>query len=186
MPKKETKSRFEARLMAPAEPDDDRLQAFVILPKDASARLPRRGRTTVAGTINGQAFQTTLEPDGQRSHWLALSQPLLKAAKAQVGDTASFEIESVAQEPEPEVPADLLDALEAHPDARETWDATTTIARVDWIHWIVTAKQQKTRVKRINEACDMLSSGKRRVCCFDPSGFYSKALSAPEVAKTSS
>ncbi len=28
----------------------------------------------------------------------------------------------------------------------------------------------------------MLASGKRRVCCFDPSGFYSKAFKAPQPA----
>jgi uncharacterized protein YdeI (YjbR/CyaY-like superfamily) len=65
------------------------------------------------------------------------------------------------------------------PESRATWDATTTLARVDWIHWIVSAKQSKTRAKRIADACDMLASGKKRVCCFDPSGFYSKAFCAP-------
>jgi hypothetical protein len=29
----------------------------------------------------------------------------------------------------------------------------------------------------------MLAAGKRRVCCFDPSGYYSKALAAPEAAE---
>ena len=28
----------------------------------------------------------------------------------------------------------------------------------------------------------MLGSGKRRVCCFDRSGFYSKSMSAPKAA----
>jgi len=28
----------------------------------------------------------------------------------------------------------------------------------------------------------MLGKGKRRVCCFDRSGFYSQTLSAPEAA----
>jgi len=88
---------------------------------------------------------------------------------------------SVAQEPEPDVPPDLREALEAHPESRATWDATTTIARLDWIHWITSAKQAKTRKKRINDACDMLASGEKRVCCFDPSGYYSKAFSAPQT-----
>ena len=51
-----------------------------------------------------------------------------------------------------------------------------TIARLDWIHWITSAKQLKTRAKRIGDACDMLASGKKRVCCFDQSGYYSKVL----------
>ena len=30
----------------------------------------------------------------------------------------------------------------------------------------------------------MLAAGKRRVCCFDRSGFYSKSLSAPNLEKS--
>ena len=146
-----------------------------------TAKLPRRGRTTVEGTINGRHFNALLEPDGQRSHWLRIDGELLEASGAAVGDVARFEVMSVEQEPEPEVPADLLESLLASPESRATWDNTTTVARLDWIHWITSAKQAKTRTKRINDACDMLAAGKKRVCCFDPSGYYSKAFSAPET-----
>lgn len=174
--------RFEAKLLCPARPGDGEAWAFVVLPKSASETLPRRGRTTVEGKLNGQPFQATLEPDGQKSHWLKVDQPLLEAANARPGDTVAVEVAPVETEPEPAVPADLTAALEAAPEARALWDATTTIARVDWIHWIESAKQTKTRASRIEGACDMLTSGKKRVCCFDPSGFYSKALSAPKAA----
>lgn len=182
MTQSDKKSQFKAKLLRPAKPESDASWAFVILPKDASAKLPRRGRTTVEGTINGHDFRATLEPDGQLSHWLQVNKELLKAAGADIDDIATFEIVPVEQEPEPEVPSDLREALAASPEARATWDDTTTIARLDWIHWVTSAKQSKTRAKRIFNACDMLMSGKRRVCCFDPSGHYSKALSAPKEA----
>lgn len=177
-----TKSRIKAKLLRPAKSDSDTPWAFVVLPKSASEKLPRRGRTTVEGTINGHGFQATLEPDGQLSHWLRVNEELLESAGVSVGDTATLEIMAVEQEPEPDIPADLQQALAAAPEARAVWDDTTTIARLDWIHWITSAKQTKTRAQRISNACDMLASGKRRVCCFDPSGYYSKALSAPKAA----
>lgn len=176
----QVKSKINATLFNPLDTDDGGTWAFVLLPKDASAKLPRRGRTTVAGTINGHGFQATLEPDGKLSHWLRVSKELQEAAGIAVGDTLSLEIQAVGKEPEPEVPPDLAEALAANPEAHRIWQATTTIARVDWIHWITSAKQSKTRAKRINDACNMLAEGKKRVCCFDPSGFYSKALRAPE------
>lgn len=175
------KFRFNAKLHRPAQSGKDAPLAFVILPKDASEKLPRRGRTTVSGTINEHHFQATLEPDGQLSHWLSVDKAMLKASGASIGETASFEIMPVEQEPEPAIPADLKEALAASPEAKATWNDTSTIARVDWIHWISSAKQAATRAKRINDACDKLASGKRRVCCFDPSGYYSKALSAPKA-----
>jgi Bacteriocin-protection, YdeI or OmpD-Associated/Domain of unknown function (DUF1905) len=177
-----TKSKFNAKLLRPANLDSEAPWAFVILPERASDALPRRGRTTVEGTINGHGFQATLEPDGQLSHWLMVNKTLLNTIGANFGDKVAIEIMSVEQEPEPEIPTDLQEALVASPEAKSIWDDTTTIARLDWIHWITTAKQTKTRAKRIKDACDMLASGKRRVCCFDPSGYYSKALSAPITA----
>jgi len=182
MANKDTHSQFKARLRRPKKPGDGEAWAFVVLPKDASAKLPRRGRTSVDGTLNGTPFSALLlEPDGQKSHWLRIDKALMAASHTAPGDVAEFGIAPVAREPEPGVPEDLRQALQASPDALATWEATTTLARVDWVHWVVTAKQAKTRAKRINDALDKLASGEKRVCCFDPSGFYSKALSAPEA-----
>lgn len=182
MTKENKPSRFEARLLRPAASDKDDSWAFVVLPKEVSAVLPRRGRTTVDAAVNGHAFRATLEPDGQRSHWLRLSRELLEASGAHAGDVATFDVAPVEHEPEPEIPSDLQQALQASSEALAGWHATTTIARLDWIHWITSAKQAKTRAQRISNACSMLASGKLRVCCFDPSGFYSKAFSAPKAA----
>ena len=175
-------SKFKAKLLRPANPGGDEAWSFLILPKAASEKLPRRGRTTADVSINGYAFQSTLEPDGQLSHWLRVSAEQSEAAGVDIGDVVKVEIAPVTEEPEPDLPPDLALALAANPDARGEWDSTTTIARLDWIHWIESAKQAKTRTKRINDAREMLASGKGRVCCFDQSGFYSKAFSAPQAA----
>ena len=175
-------SRFTATLLRPAKPASGAAWAFVLLPRNVSEKLPRRGGTTVAVAINGVHFQATLEPDGQLSHWLQVSSALLAAAGADFGEEVTLDIAPVDEEPEPDIPPDLMAALSAHPEARAVWDSTTTIARLDWIHWITSARQAKTRVKRISDACDMLRSGKRRVCCFDQSGYYSKAFSPPLAA----
>lgn len=173
---------FDAVLQQPANPGPDGGWTFLLLPKHASDKLPRRGRATIDGAINGIPFRETLEPDGQLSHWLRVSSELREASGAEIGAVVIVEIAPVHEEPDPEVPPDFGRALQDHPEAQATWDSTTTVARLDWIHWITSAKQAKTRTKRIGDACDMLSSGQRRVCCFDPSGFYSKAFKPPQSA----
>ena len=80
------------------------------------------------------------------------------------------------------MPADLRKALASAPKARAVWSDITPIARRDWIQWIVSAKRPETRSRRVDNACSMLAGGKRRICCFDRSGFYSKGMSAPEAA----
>lgn len=174
--------RFQAKLLRPEAAAKEGSWTFITLPKSASKNLPSRGRATVDGAINGFAFRATLEPDGQKGHWLKVNRKLREAAGVEAGDVVTLEIAPAREEPEPRVPADLREALAAAPKARALWSDITPIARRDWIHWITSAKQPETRVRRINNACAMLSAGKRRVCCFDRSGFYSKTFSAPKAA----
>jgi len=186
-----SKIRFKAKLFRPAtEPARPRANqreksdswSFLILPKNASAKLPSRGMTAIEGTINGFPFQATLEPDGQKSHWLKVDRKLSKSASAEAGDIVTLEITPAGKDTEPEVPTDLRKALAADPKARALWSDITPNARRDWIHWITSAKQEETRTRRVKNACSMLGSGKRRVCCFDRSGFYSQSMSAPKAA----
>ncbi|MBC7773335.1 MAG: DUF1905 domain-containing protein [Pyrinomonadaceae bacterium] len=155
---------------------------FLVLPKQASAKLPSRGMASVEGTINDVPFRATLQPDGQGGHWLKVDRKLREAAGANAGELVTLEITPLAahEEPEPPVPADLRRALAAAgKEAREAWDNITPIARRDWIQWITSGKRSETRVIRIDKACDMLAKGKRRPCCFDRSGMYDKSLSCP-------
>lgn len=170
---------------------------FLLLPKEASVKLPSRGQVTVRGILNAMPFQATLEPDGRGGHWLKVdgtiwlpsAHPLPPAEGGgegppvlQPGDVVTLEIAPVPpdQEPEPKAPPDLRRALAAAPKkSRETWSDITPVARRDWIAWIVSAKQEATRARRITAACDMLAKGKRRPCCFDRSGMYGKGISCP-------
>src|SRR4029453_12351514 len=101
----------KAKLLRPAENKKGDSWTFLILPKNASAKLPSRGMTAIEGTINGFPFQAALEPDGQKSHWLKVDRKLGKSAGAEAGDVVTLEIAPAAEEPEPKVPADVRKAL---------------------------------------------------------------------------
>ena len=165
---RETKSTicFSAKLFCPEA--DEKIGAWtpLTLPKNASAKLPSRGMTMVEGTINGFPFRAALEPNGKGSHWLKVSKALHDAAGADAGDTVTVEITRAGEEPETRVPVELRKALAAAPLAQALWADITPLARRDWILWISSAKQRETRRLRIEKACAMLASGKRRVCCF--------------------
>ncbi|MCY1313950.1 hypothetical protein D3C77_14850 [compost metagenome] len=49
----DVKSRFQATLLRPAKPDSETSWAFVLLTRDASEQLPRRGRTTIEEWTTG-------------------------------------------------------------------------------------------------------------------------------------
>jgi hypothetical protein len=174
--------RFKAILLRPAESPNKGSWAFLILPRDASAKLPTRGMTTVEGTINDHPFRATLEPDGQKSHWLKVNRKMRQAAGVEAGELVPLEIRLVGKQREPRVPLDLRRAFAAAPQAQAVWSHITPVARRDWIFWVTSAKRSETRARRIASACEMLAAGKRRVCCFDRSGFHSRSFGAPKAA----
>lgn len=174
--------RCQAKLSRPAQPKNA-TWTFLVLPKGASGKLPTRAMTTVEGALGGAPFKATLEPDGRGSHWLKVPKALREAAGAEPGDSVALVIAPAETELEPSVPADLRKALAAHPAAKATWAATTTVARRDWIAWMTSGKRADTRGKRLASMIDMLEHGKKRVCCFDRSGMYGKNFSAPEAAE---
>lgn len=163
----ETKSTicFSARLFPPGA-DENAGEWALILPKSASAKLPSRGTTVVEGMINAIPFRAALESDGTGSHRLRVNDKMRDAAGADASDTVTVEITRAGDEPEIRVPMDLRKELGAEPLARAGWEDITPLARRDWIFSITSAKQVETRRRRIAKACDMLASGKRRLCCF--------------------
>ena len=60
-----SKIRFSATLFRPVATAKAVAWTFLTLPKEASAKLPSRGMTSVEGTFNGLAYRGTLEPDGR-------------------------------------------------------------------------------------------------------------------------
>ena len=155
-------------------------QAFFQVPKPASEKLPSRGQVAAHGTINGLAFQTVIEPDGNFGHWIRVDAKLQKAAGVATGEQATVEVEPANQWPEPAVPLDLKKALAAAPQKiRELWKAITPMARWEWVRWVNETKSPDTRKRRIEVSISKLTSGKRRPCCFNLS-----SCTDPDLAKS--
>ena len=67
-----------------------------------------------------------------------------------------------APKPAMEAPADLVAALKQSKAAHATFDAFPPGCRREYIEWIVEAKREETRAKRIAQTVEWAAEGKRR------------------------
>ena len=140
---------------------------MVKLPTEASAALPSRGMSYLIGKVNGEEYCTAVEPDGEDSHWFRVDDSTLESIRLAVGQIASFEFETTKIWPEPKLPTDLINILEADPQAMTTWKSLTSAARWDWIRWLSAPRLPETRARRVESIPSRFRSGKRRPCCFN-------------------
>lgn len=139
---------------------------IIIIPLDASKKLPSRGMVMVQGTINNVHFKVPLEPDGKGSHWFEVSDKLSEDLKLEVGEKIALQLEPMKKWLEPEIPKDMRNEIEKE-NLMNQWNSITTKARWDWLRWIRGTTNSETRKKRIHVACSKLQKGDTNPCCFD-------------------
>jgi uncharacterized protein YdeI (YjbR/CyaY-like superfamily) len=108
-----------------------------------------------------------LEPDGMGSHWFQVDSDLREATGIDKSGTVTIAVEPSKAWPEPEVPADLNNALASDSQAKARWAKITPMARWDWLRWIRATSNRETRSRRIEVALSKLKAGERRPCCFN-------------------
>jgi len=150
----------------------------LLLPKDASEKLPSRGMTMVSGTINSFRFKTVLEPDGRASHWFRVDKNLQESSHSKAGETVELVIEPTKEWVEPDIPEDMKKALNSSQKAKALYEDITPAARWDWLRWVRAVKTTQTREKHLDVMLDKLNRGMRRPCCFNRS-----LCSEPYVSK---
>lgn len=150
---------------------------IVRIPVEISQLLTSRGFVIAKVTTQNNSMALPLEPDGHGSHWFECSL-LLSTDELNIPNEAiEFELDTDVVWFPPEVPADFLKALEKN-ELIDTWETITVKAKWEWIRWVRSTLQTKTREGRINAACDKLAKGMKRPCCFDQS-----RCTVPELSK---
>ena len=64
------------------------------------------------------------------------------------------------------VPVDFKAAIATDSKVAALWEHITPLARNEWICWVISAKQDETRARRISVGLSKMRSGMRRPCCW--------------------
>lgn len=74
---------------------------------------------------------------------------------------------ATTSKPLPEMPADFAAALRVNPAARATFENFAPSHRREYLEWILEAKREETRARRISQAVEWLAEGKHRNWKYD-------------------
>jgi hypothetical protein len=153
-------------------------QHFVLpIPTEISREFPSRGLVMIKGKLDGVALTAPLEPNGQGSHFLLLSDDLVKG-NIKPDQSVKFEFSITQEWIEPDIPRDIKDQI-TEAQLIEVWTGLTVKARWEWLRWIRSTRNPVTRNRRITVAVAKLQQGERRPCCFN-----SASCTLPEISKS--
>jgi uncharacterized protein YdeI (YjbR/CyaY-like superfamily) len=125
-------------------------------------------KSHVAFFVQGERKEEGAEGMGEFGKIQTMADLPSKAALAKVLKVRMQKIEAgpaAAQKPPkppPDVPADLAKALKASKRAAATFKALSPFNQCDYVTWVTDAKQDATRIRRIEQAVEWLAEGKAR------------------------
>lgn len=118
-------------------------------------------RPRVRVTIAGYSYRSTVAPMRGR-FMLPLSAENREGAGVAAGDEVVVELELDTEPREVEVPADLAEALNGDPQAREFFEGLSFSQKQWYVLPIADAKKAETRERRVAKALTMLREGRKR------------------------
>ena len=149
---------FEASLVRPAGTGT---WTFVQIPFDVVGTYGARGQLKVKGTVNDVPIRASLMPNGNGTHYMVVNQSVRDEAGVTAGDAVRVTIEPDTDERTVDVPEDFQEALGANVEAFGFFEKLSYSHRKEYVEWIMSAKKEETRARRIGQAVDMLAKGKK-------------------------
>jgi hypothetical protein len=130
------------------------------VPFNVEKAFGSKARVPVTGTINGHPFRTSILPNGDGTHYMAITKEMQAAAKAKSGDAAHFVMAVDTETRTVEIPEDLTAALAPHPDLGKAFTAFAYSHRKEFADWITQAKKPETRARRVEKSLEMIAAKK--------------------------
>ncbi len=147
------RARFTARLRPSGRGAGGHL---VDVPDEVVAALGGRGRIPVQASFNGIPYRGSIVRMGSVM-MLGVTKAIMAEAGAGPGDVLDVVVENDEAPREVEVPPELTKALKRSPAARAVWDGLSFSHRREYVGYIVEAKKEETRARRVERTIQALT-----------------------------
>ena len=131
------------------------------VPVDVVETLGGGKRPPVTVTVGGHTYRTTVAPMGGR-YMIPLSSENRTASGLSAGDPVVVEIALDTAPREMKAPDDLAAALAASPEAEAFFDSLSFSHKRSYVDWIVGAKKDETRQRRVAQAVELLLTKRKQ------------------------
>jgi hypothetical protein len=135
-------------------------RVFIPIPFDPNAVWGVKQRHYIRGTVNSYGVRGSLGSDGQQ-YFLPLGAAWRRGCGLEAGDEAEVALSPEGPQSE-NLSADVVNALDAEPQAKTFFESLATFYRNTYIKWIESAKRPETRSARIQEMIELLKAGKKQ------------------------
>jgi hypothetical protein len=148
-----SKTQFRARLRPSGRGAGGHL---VEVPYEVVAALGGRGRIPVQASFNGVPYRGSIVKMGGVM-MLGVTKAVMAEAGAGPGDVLDVVVENDEAPREVEVPPELTKALKRNRAARSVWDGLSFSHRREYVGYIVEAKKEETRARRVERTIQALT-----------------------------
>jgi hypothetical protein len=134
--------------------------AFIELPFNAEKIFGKK-RVKVKAWFDGTLYRGTLMRMGMNCDWLGITQEIRKKICKDPGDTVHVVIEEDLEERTLAIPDDLASLLKKNKPESEFFHTLSFTNRKEYINWILDAKREETRIRRLEKTIEMLKRKKK-------------------------
>jgi hypothetical protein len=133
---------------------------FLTVPFSVPEVFGTRGQVHVRGTIDGFPFRLPLTPNDEGEHILVVRKEIRNAIGKTWGTTVHVVMAPDTEERSVLIPDDLANAL-SRAGLNSVFDQLAYSHRKEYARWIERAKKSETRIKRVQEAIELIKAGKK-------------------------
>jgi len=130
---------------------------FVFFPHDTQSEYGIKGRVPVKARFGGIPYTGSLMPRGEAFHLLAVPQAIMKQLNKKPGDLLQVELWRDNEPRTVELPEEFLRLLRKE-KLLAGFEKLTVTRRKEYRNWIVSAKREETRQRRLTKAVETLRS----------------------------
>ena len=150
------------RFTALIESSDRRIDAaHVTIPFDVQKVYGTRGQVKVKATFDGHPYRGIIANMGTGCHVLLVRRDIRDAIRKGVGESVLVTIEKDTEERVVELPEDLDLVIKSRKKAKDFFDSLSFTNRKEYAVWIISARKEETRKKRLAQVLPKLLQGKR-------------------------